>query len=168
MDNKNRMSYMTKTRKSISEITAAILMSLIVVSIGTIVILNYMNASGAQRDIIESQLDKQRYLAEEALFDLMYTIYNSTSNELVIILSSGPGYLEISSIYVNNTLVYDSNSATTAIVNGSSVTGPIVIPEKSVVEIKIPVAIVGVPGNSIIVKVVTEAGTTRIISGVII
>jgi len=161
------MSFMTKTKKSVSEITAAILMSLIVVSIGAIVILNYMNASGAQRDVIESQLDKQRYLAEEALFDLMYTVYNSTSNELVIILSSGPGYLEISSIYVNNTLVYDSGPASTAIVNGTPVTGPIVIPEKSVVEIKIPVTITGSPGDTIVVKVVSKAGTTRILGGVI-
>ena len=161
------MSFMTKTKKSVSEITAAILMSLIVVSIGAIVILNYMNASGAQRNIIESQLDKQRYLAEEALFDLMYTMYNSTSNELVIILSSGPGYLEISSIYVNNTLVYDSGSASTAIVNGTSVTGPIIVPEKSVIEIKIPTTIVGSPGDSIVVKVVSEVGTTRTLGGVI-
>ena len=154
-------------RKCISELVAAILLVLIVVSVGSVIVYETIKRSNYSRNVFMSQLLKAKELAQEAPFSIVYTVYNTTSGELIVLLNVGTGELTITGIYVNNTLVNTPNS--TVIVNGLTAPNPERI---SVREMDVNVIIVKnrlpITSGNIIVKVVSDAGTTAIGSGVVV
>ncbi len=153
--------------KCISELVAAILLVLIVVSVGSFIVYELMKRSSYSKQVFMSQLLKAKELAEEAPFNIVYTIYNATSGELIILLNVGSGQLTITGIYVNNTLVNTPNS--TVIVNGAIIPNPEKISVKEmdvnviIVENKLPIT-----SGNIIVKVVSDAGTSATATGVVV
>lgn len=155
------------TRKSVSEIVAAILLTLIMVSLGAIVVLNLMEERQAAEQAVESQLDLAQRILTQALFDVVYVVWNTTDQSLYMIVSVGDGYLELKGVYVNDTLVNPPGAVVE--VNGNPITDPqtILLPSNdlSLVKITPPTPPAISPGDTIIVRVSTSTGLQDLATG---
>ncbi len=158
--------YKNACRKGVSEIVAVVLLTLIVVSVGSIVVYEAMKRSGTARLTLAGQIQKVRELEQQAPFNVIYACYNTTAHELVLLVNVGPGLLIISSIYINDTLVNTPDTSVT--VNGSPVNDPqqIRVPELDVSVVRVQKEMQITPGDTLIVKVVTSTGISSTVVGV--
>jgi hypothetical protein len=159
-----------KRRKAVSEIVAAILLALIVVSIGGMVVL-YFNSqrAGVQRTVF-SQLSLAKNIQQQPVFHAYFTVYNTTDNTLTILINVGPGFLELVSVYVNDTLVNTEGS--TVYLNGIILENPqkIVINKTGVntIIVKPPQPLPFSPGDKFILKILSSVGTSDTVTGKVV
>ena len=133
--------------RAISEIVAALLIMLIVISIGVSIYLYILSNILRYQQYMSQQL-----LSEEVKFrqtlTILHVLGNSTDNSVVVIVVSGNWPVNLIAVYINNTLAVDF----------LSLGKPKTIPPQSTIELQIPSPI-PLSSNSIIeVKVVYEGG----------
>ncbi len=156
-----------RQKRAVSEIVAAILLVMIVVSLGTSIILYFYRQRSNVQNAALSQMQLAKNIQQQPVFTAYYSIYNTTNNTLTVLLTVGPGFLEIVSIYLNDTLV--NTQASTVYLNNQAVNNPqvIVINSTGVNIIKvIPETSLDLsPGDSYILKVVSSVGTYSTVIG---
>ena len=147
---KNRLS------KGISEIVAALLILLIIISVGVSVYLYMMSRVLTYQQTLSQRLISEEIKTREYL-TILYVLGYSSNRTITIILVTGNWPVNLVSIYVNNTLAYDFISS------GSSRT----LPPQNVTILHIPSPIT-LNSNSIIeVKVIYEGGEEKVYGEVI-
>lgn len=149
-----------RVSKNVSEIMAAILLTLIAVSLGAVFLLNYLEQSRKQEQVLEGLVDRMADLAAEPLFDILYTYYNTTPGQerLEMAIYVGPGVLEVVGIYVNDTLVWNTGDPN-AYVNGTLVTGALLLGGEAIYNLTIAGPLPLAAGDTFVLKVAISTGT---------
>ncbi len=156
--------------KAVSEIVAVILLALVMISLGSVIIIKFTNTKLTFSNIMESQVELAKNIQQQAIIDVFYAVYNKTENALYILVNVGNGYIEIKSIYVNNTLI--NNKTSIVYVNGINVqdTQSITLNSNDVNEIKVipPLALDYSLGSKIVVQLTTSTGSKAIVVGKVV
>ncbi len=150
----------TRGSRAASEIMAAIMLTLIVISVGSVLVINYLSQSQRQTQYLEGVIDRATEMAAEPLFSILYTYYNTTpgSERLEIVIYTGPGVLELVGIYVNNTLVWEVGD-NNVYLNGAPVAGALLLGDNTIYNLTIVTHLPLAPGEKYILKVATSTGT---------
>lgn len=154
-----------KRKRIVSEIVAVLLTTLIVISVGSIILVYLRSTSQAGFQSYFNEIEKANAIANEAIFEVIYCSYNATSNLLEIYLNVGPGMTFLSSIYLNDILLTDGNHL--IVLNGIPVNwtpqNSYLLKEKAI-NYLVVYNVTLLNNTSAILKLVTSANTNMISS----
>jgi len=146
-----------RAERGVSELAAAALLALIVLTLGGIVLSRYYFSWSQEWHAYASHYQRALSMASEGLVSLVYGYYNSTSGTLVLVLAVGSGGGAIDAIYVDNQLYWRSGEGNLS-VNGAPSTSAEFPPSGGLVEISVSKSLPAPPDGALHVKLVTEAG----------
>lgn len=141
----------------VSEITATLLLALIVIAVGGVVLINYYSSWSAEWHTYATSYERAVRLASEAMLSLVYGLYDVSSGELRLVLSVGSGEVGIDAIYVNDQLYWRSGEPGLSL-NGRPVLEARITDTPAMAEVTVSKTIGAVPGEDLLVKIVTSAG----------
>jgi len=128
-----------KSKLSISEIVASMLLLLIVVSIGTALYLYLYYRSTFYQQRISQELLAEEIRSKQQLTILLVHGYSNTGNgSISIVVATGSFPVEVNAIYVNDTLAYETTlNLDKYAVEEISITSPITLNSGDIVYVKI-------------------------------
>jgi len=167
-----------RLQRAVSEIVAILLVSLIVISVGGVLLLKLRNFQGIWSEAISGLQNKASQLSSEPAFSIVYSYINISGGyvNVTIFINVAPGSLIISSIYLNSVRINENFANIT--VDGKNTTissnGELILNggDAHAVEVKVPASVL--PGLSssnftyAIVKIVSESGISETASATVL
>jgi hypothetical protein len=105
--------------RAVSEIVAILIVTIIVISVGGVLILKLRNIQDIWYGVINDLQEKANSLSSEPSYTIAYSYVNITGSYICIILNVAPGSLTISSVYLENSRV--NENLTYIVVDGQQV-----------------------------------------------
>gem|GEM_PF-5091758 len=155
-----------KSLRAVSEIVAAVLLTMIVLSVGSLVLYKYYGFWVESRRGSETLLERVEGQVTEPILSPLYCTYNATSNKLVLIVVVGSPGLEIRSIYANRTRVYETGEP--VLLDGEPVSGPLVVLGERMSTLEIQASLPLSPGDRLEILIYSRGGNTATCSGVVV
>lgn len=141
--------------RGLSEVVSALLLALVVVSLGAVVAFRYYESWSKAKIGGEAAAERAKLAASEAVVAPLYCHYNVTSKKLVLVVAAGPSGAEVSSVYVNGALAYEAGPGGSLLLEGGKV---------SALEVSAPNLALK-PGDKIEVLIYTRGGNVAACSG---
>lgn len=98
----------SRSLRMVSEIVAVLLVSIIVISVGGVLILKLRDVQGIWNQAVTGLQERANSISNEPSFSVAYSYANLTGGYLVIFLNVAPGSLIVSSIYMENIRLNDN------------------------------------------------------------
>jgi len=151
----------SRVSRGISELTATVLLALIIIAAGGLVLINYYSSWSSEWHLYASSYQKALSMVNEAVVDLVYGYYNVSEGALHLVLSVGNGGVTIDAVYINES-IYWRRGDPGLTVNGVQRSDGSLPSSAALVELVISRGISVAPGSELSVKIVTQAGNTYV------